>query len=231
MLDKVQQRKHLVMLVTLIIMSLAQPVARGFVGGLIVYDILLTIVVLGVFAIVAKRNRDRWVTFAIGMPAIVTRWIVYGLSGDLRWACMAAHHALLLALFAFSVAVILRDIFEERVIKADHVIGTVCGYLLAGAAWGNVYELAQQFDAGSFSVKPEIAWQLDDIHLRSFLFSHFSLCTLAGVADDDIRASGPSVTTLTWIEAMFGQFYLAVVVAQLVGFKLAQAIGNIRQTK
>jgi hypothetical protein len=29
---------------------------------------------------------------------------------------------------------------------------------------------------------------------------------------------------LAWVEAMFGQFYLAVIVAQLIGLKLAQTL-------
>jgi hypothetical protein len=33
--------------------------------------------------------------------------------------------------------------------------------------------------------------------------------------------------SLMWIEVIFGQFYMAVVIAQLVGLKLAQAMkGN-----
>ena len=43
---------------------------------------------------------------------------------------------------------------------------------------------------------------------------------------------GPPAFTLTWLEVMFGQFYMAVVVAQLVGLKLAQALrGNVPEAK
>jgi hypothetical protein len=31
------------------------------------------------------------------------------------------------------------------------------------------------------------------------------------------------VASLTWMEAMFGQFYIAIVVAELIGLKLARA--------
>jgi hypothetical protein len=39
-----------------------------------------------------------------------------------------------------------------------------------------------------------------------------------------ITANNSPATSLTWLEAMFGQFYIAVVVAQLVGLRLAQAL-------
>jgi hypothetical protein len=36
----------------------------------------------------------------------------------------------------------------------------------------------------------------------------------------------PLARTLAWMEAVAGQFYLAVLVAGLVGFKVTQAIKN-----
>jgi len=38
----------------------------------------------------------------------------------------------------------------------------------------------------------------------------------------------PPVTILTTLEAVFGQFYIAVVVAQLVGARLSQALQRNR---
>lgn len=40
----------------------------------------------------------------------------------------------------------------------------------------------------------------------------------------DIIPIGPPAYSLTWLEEMAGQFYMAVVVAQLVGLKLAQVL-------
>ena len=44
------------------------------------------------------------------------------------------------------------------------------------------------------------------------------------VTPDDLRRAGFSEGA--WLEAVFGQFYVAVVVAQLVGLKLAQAVSR-----
>jgi hypothetical protein len=46
--------------------------------GLIVYDVLLTIVLLGVFIVVFERRVERLVSPAIAASAIVTRWLTYG---------------------------------------------------------------------------------------------------------------------------------------------------------
>ena len=58
-----------------------------------------------------------------------------GLPVDAQGARAVAHHGLVVLFLAFAVAIILRGVFEEKSIESDHVIGTVCGYLMAGVAW------------------------------------------------------------------------------------------------
>jgi hypothetical protein len=120
--------------------------------------------------------------------------------------------------------VILRGLFEEKLIRADQILGAVCGYLLAGAAWGNLYLLAELLLPGSFSVKPEIAWQLREEHTRRFLFNYFSFATITTLGYGGITPIDPAAASLSWLEAVFGLFYVAVVVAQLVGLKLSQRV-------
>jgi voltage-gated potassium channel len=228
LISRLKQRKHLVLLVGLVLMSALQPISQGIVGGLIIYDVVLTLVLLGVFVIVFEQGIERKCSLLIAIPAVGSRWVAYGLKGESLQVAVVIHHLLLLIFFGFAVAVILRGIFHERVITSDHVIGTVCGYLLAGAAWGNAYVLAELLLPGSFNVNQEIAWQLENPHSRSFLFNYLSLSTLTSCAYGDITPVGPGVATLTWTEGVFGQFYIAVVVAQLVGLRLAQAIEGQR---
>ena len=134
----------------------------------------------------------------------------------------SAHHGLILLFLAPAVAIILRGVFKETTIESDHVIATVCGYLLAGVAWGNAYQLVDLLVPDAFSIKPEFAGQIVNDHMRSFLFNYFSLCTLTGTGYGDITPIWPGVASLTWMEAMFGQFYIAIVVAELIGLKLAR---------
>jgi hypothetical protein len=42
----------------------------------------------------------------------------------------------------------------------------------------------------------------------------------------DVTPATPLARTLAWIEAVAGQFYLATLVAGLVGFKVARAMKN-----
>jgi len=73
-------------------------------------------------------------------------------------------------------------------------------------------------------VSPDIAWRLGEWHRRRALFEYLSFTTLTSLGYGDITPIGPPAFRLTWHEVMVGQFYMAVVVAQLVGLKLGQAL-------
>jgi hypothetical protein len=113
--------------------------------------------------------------------------------------------------------VILRNIFAQRVVSPDDVFGAMCGYLLAGKAWFNIFLLIETFLPGSFSVSPDFVGGLDSWSGRIAVLSNVSLASLTSVGSTAAWAVRPPATVLIPLEALFGQFYIAVVVAQLVG--------------
>jgi hypothetical protein len=66
--------------------------------------------------------------------------------------------------------------------------------------------------------------QLGDWNLQRFFFNYLSVTTLTSLGYNDITPVGTLALSLSWLETVFGQFYIAVVVAQLVGLKLAESI-------
>jgi hypothetical protein len=77
------------------------------------------------------------------------------LPGRFETASEVMYHSFPVAFLGFAVAMILRGIFERKVVQADDVIGTICGYLLAGIVWANLYLLVELFFPGTFIVHPE----------------------------------------------------------------------------
>jgi hypothetical protein len=99
----------------------------------------------------------------------------------------------------------------------------MCGYLLAASAWSNLFMLIELFVPGSFSVGPGFAAWGDTWHGRIALLNYASLGSLTSLGSGAVVPVRPPVTMLTTLEAVFGQFYIAVVVARLVGARLSQA--------
>jgi voltage-gated potassium channel len=224
LLNRLRQRKYLVLLLTVASTIIVQPLAHGFLAGLILYEALRNLLVVTVLFIVFQRRHVRLVSLLVGLPVIASNWAHYTVPEGFEPALAVIHHAFLVAFLGFAVAVILRRIFERKVVGDDDVLGAICGYMLAGIAWGSLYLLVELLVPGSFSVHQAIAGQLGSWYSRQSLFDYYSLMTLTTIGYSDITPTRPPAISLTWMEAMFGQFYIAVIVAQLVGLGLAEVL-------
>ena len=212
-------RKHTVLLVVAVLAETLQSVARGLLWG-VLFDVLVALLMLAVLLVVLDGRRARTVGLVLAVPALITNWLHYVMSPQWFLPSELVHHAFMCAFFFFAASTILQTIFRRKDVNADAVVGAVCGYVLAGAAFGNLYTAIELLQPGSFSISTGIAAQLDNWHARRFLFGYFSLVTLTSMGYGDITPVAPAAASLTWIEAVFGQFYLAVVVAQLVGIRI-----------
>jgi Ion channel len=181
--------------------------ARIFAGA------FLFAVNLGILLVVFNQRWERWLAFALVIPALASN-IVHETLSD--WASFAAitYHCFAFLFLGFAVAVILMRIFHHQ--------GTI--RIEAAAAWANVYALVYLFRPEAFRIADVIAPQFSDWNLQRFFFSYFSVTTLTSLGYSDITPIDTLALSLSWIEVVFGQFYIAVVVAQLVGLKLADSI-------
>jgi hypothetical protein len=218
-------RKNPVVLAGLVTMLVAQPLlGRGSMAARILYDGMLAAVLLSVvFVVFGQRWERRW-AFVLILPVFAVKLAHNLLPDRLLVPSEVLYHACMVALIGFAVAVILRGILRKRVVRGDDVLGALSGYILAGVVWGNLYQVTQLLLPGSFGVAPQIAWQIQDWGDRSALFNYLSFATLTSLGYNDVTPVSPLADTLTWLEVMFGQFYMAVVVAQLVGMKMARAL-------
>jgi len=220
--------KYLALLAGLLIAAVIEPLAAGWseltriLGGLIVF-----VVNLGVLLIVFDQRWERWLAFFLLATVLASNIVHEALS---NWAEIAAivYHCFAVVVLGFAVTVILKRIFSRKTIRADTVLGALCGYLLVAVTWANAYGLLYLLRPGSFRVADVIAGRLGNWYLQRFYFGYFSVTTLTSLGYSDITPIGTLALSLSWLEVVFGQFYIAVVVAQLVGLRLAQSLKRDR---
>lgn len=109
-----------------------------------------------------------------------------------------------------------REIFRADRIDLNKIVGALCVYLLIGAIFAIGYQLLEHFVPGSFAGFEEhqglaLTWR----HL------YFSFVTLTTLGYGDILPLTDYAETLVVVEAVLGQFYLAVLVAGLVSSYLS----------
>ncbi len=153
---------------------------------------LLGLVTLAVALLALATSSPRWTGFALGL------YIAFGI---------------------LTLVGVLGYVVRPGQVTADKIYGALSVYLLAGFAWGGAYALTELFHPGSFQWAPA-AQQSPLTLLQSF--AYLSFVTLGTLGYGDIVPVTPQARSLAMLEAVFGTFYLVVIIARLVaGFESA----------
>ena len=144
---------------------------------------------------------------------------IHGIVGDSKILELFAL-LLMLTFCVISCFIAAKNVFNMNKVNLDSLIGAFCVYLLQGVIWALLYRLLLLFDWGSFTGNITA----DEQAIFSDLL-YFSFVTLASLGYGDIAPIGGLTKTFAYLEAITGQFYLAVMVASLVGVFIS---GRIR---
>ena len=217
--------KHAILLVLLVGGALLQPLTPDR-GGIVpvLEDLLVTFAMVFVFFAVFGSRASRVVALGAALVSVAAKFSRYFLPEDGGVLLGVVHDATLAFFYGFAVVEVLRRIFQKRNVGADDILGSVCGFLLAGAAWASLYSLVDRLVPGSFAVSAAYAADLAGWHTRHALFDSLSFVTLTTMGYVDVTPVRAPAITLGWLEAVFGLFYMAVVVAQLVAAHLTKPV-------
>jgi voltage-gated potassium channel len=130
------------------------------------------------------------------------------------------------ALQIFLVYEILRYIFKTDDLTFDSIFATVSIYLMLALVFSMFYTYIYNTMPGSFKL-PDSQILPDFGSVKHNMF-YFSMVTIATLGYGDIVPVSSAARMLAVIEAIVGQFFVAVVVAMLIGkliFKLGKQKG------
>ena len=143
------------------------------------------------------------------------------LTADTAWRWSRTLELLtLVPLMAMLAAGILAFVLRERTLTLDSIFATIAAYLLVAVMFAQIYLCLLAWRPASFTMPVDVATR--PLHLLQADITYFSLVTLATVGYGDILPATPTARTLAMIEAVGGQFYVAVVVAIFVGMYTSQ---------
>lgn len=225
-------RKFLALLLSLVAMFILQPFSNFNQEARWVYDLFLTGVFVTAFFVIITPKYGRLLAAVLMVPSLVGAWTGYVLP-DLPPVPLAViFHGFAALFLCYSLAVIQHIIYSDPDVTADSVYGAFCGYLLVGVAFGHLYCLVEVIHPGSFRGAEELISPLqNETQLRSIL-TYFSFTTLTTVGFGDITPGTSVVRWLAAVEAILGQFYIAVLMAELIGKRVSQAVaGNGPKSK
>lgn len=222
------QRPFLGLLFALAMFLMVCPMLRDVLGARVLFDIVLTVVFLTAFLIVFRQGSLRLLALVLGIPTVVGAWTGYVLPGLPRLPLIVGFHFVAALFFTFTTATILKVVHQEKILSADSIYGAFCGYLLVGMTFGHLYCLLEALAPGSFRVSETFSVLFQDEDRRHVLLTYFSIVTLTTVGYGDITPVSESAGGLAVVESVVGQFYIAVLVAELIGKRVSQAIAGQR---
>jgi hypothetical protein len=167
--------------------------------------------------VVFERPRERATMAAFLLASLAINWGRYFTVASLDHALSLADQIMLSLFLWTAVFVILRELFREPAAGADNVFGAICGYLIAGNAWGHINAIAYLLMPSAYSINPELAAFLPNWHGRAALFTYYAFTQVMTIGYSDVTPVRAPATTLSLFAALFGVFYTAVVVSQFVG--------------
>lgn len=200
----------LVTLVFLIIVAPLVPVERsGFVAELL-FDLVL---VAGVFSVRPKRRS--WAFLAVTTVTLAARWgeILSGAPG-----LDVAALALTVVWIGYAVSIIVIHLFRRREVTLDTIMGAVVSYLLVAFGFAMLFEILALQNPDAFSGLPEAT---SGRRKMSDTLLYFSLVCITTMGYGDVVPTSDLARPLAALEGVFGQLYLAVMIARLVGLHLA----------
>jgi hypothetical protein len=172
----------------------------------VVWNLVFSAIVLS--SIYTERSNRRRLIFALclGLPILMLRWLDLFLQYQIL---PLTTNGLGLPFFVFITINTLSRVLKAKQVTADTLLGAASIYLLLGLTWAALFSSMERLHPGSFSIP---ASQSD---WSDFIFYSFTTLTTLGYGD--ITPVSPAARSFAVLEAITGVFYVAVLVARLVG--------------
>jgi len=186
------------------------------VQGTVMEDVFSVVTLLMLIASIKSLKTD--VTFTWSIYAVITVFILLTILGKLF-----PHHfyvyiilTTLLLFFLGAFVTAFKQVLFVGDIDGNKIIGSLTLYLLLGLIWAMIYLIILTIDPQAFSGIEAGSWQ--QIFSR---VAYYSFVTLTTLGYGDILPTNHIAEFFVSMEAIFGVFYMAIIVSSLISLRLA----------
>jgi hypothetical protein len=216
-----QRWKFRILLVALLALFLLHSRVVILQDGRFVYASVWSLAQIATLFAVSQNPKERYLGLSLGLPTLAGILATHLAGQDAHDAVEMVTSAFGAAFFAVVAVMIMRHLWTHEV-TTDNVVGAICAYMLLGIGTALVYAVVESLYPGSFQATGATADDLASPVLRKSVLVYFSFVTLTTSGYGDITPATPLTRILAVMEAVTGQFYLAVLVAGLIGVKVSK---------
>jgi voltage-gated potassium channel len=220
-LQQLVNGRSVYLLVSLLALVAIGPWLTENVVGRGLWELLFTLVTLSSIHMLRIKPREALISALLAVPTLASLWLRQAIPA-VRLSQVAM---VLLTLFLlYTTVTVLLRVFTEEPVTADKLSAALCVYLLMGYLWGSLYGLMYVVTPGGFQLP--VWWTpskqqgiATDVPMNMMMY--FSFTTLTTLGYGDVLPIGAAPRAAVILEAVLGHFYLAVLVARLIGLHIA----------
>ena len=159
--------------------------------------------------------RSKRLLFHTGIGFTLSVLVVVVLGMLLNVSGLSYLHLLILTLYFIWVTwLAAKQVLFTGPIDGNKIVGAICIYLLIGLVWTLSYLFVAQAIPGAFNGLEQAVWYDNFADV-----AYYSFVTLATLGYGDISPVIPIARFLVYMEAIVGVFYMAILVASLIGIR------------
>jgi hypothetical protein len=208
------------MLVGLLVLWAIAPIlamAKDSTAQIVLYVALGGALCLGAWSL----SRDRWfflLAVSVTSLAVVCSIVAYMTGNALANSLVLSLEIVFWVVSAYFVG---RHVLAPGRVDLNRIAGGICIYMIAATVWAFAYTLVEQLSPNAFNGLGSATFEGQ---LAEMLY--FSYVTLTTLGYGDVTPAHPVTRWLVQTQAVFGQLYIAIMIATLVGMWIADATRN-----
>lgn len=174
---------------------------------------LIVTVILVVWSM--ETSRDSWFKLKVGVSVLLLGLML--LDSAYNFVELAPFQLIgMFVFFTITIQIAWGQVMFTGNVSRNSILGAICIYFLIGLWFTFAYMIVEYFFPNSFRGLDSEFWQQD---LGAFSF--YSMVTLTTLGYGDITPLAPMARFLAYMQAVVGVFYTTVLVASLIGLRLA----------
>lgn len=212
---KYSPSKFTVLLGFLVVQIFISPIAGNSLFLQQVLYFYTYLVLLSAVSAITVNKARLYAYFGLYGISLVSS-IIFFKTRSMLW--LAGSEAADMLMLLIAIWGIQRFMWRQKRVTRDLISGAICIYMLAGLAWADAYSLCEILREGSFSGVDVF----DNIFAVRGALTYFSYVTMLTVGYGDVLPVSFMARSLSILQGLFGQMYLAVFIAGILGAFLSQ---------
>jgi voltage-gated potassium channel len=203
-----EYRRHPIFLVGLLSFFLLPVLIEKIFLIRVHFPIIIIILIISGILLVHASTRRPWIGYALILLLLIFTilWALFEENESLRKIAFVVFFIY----FSFLSFYLYKDLIQSKIITPNVITGAFSGYFLIGVLFFFILALLEVFYPDTLSINMHDRNGLDDT-------LYFSFITLTTIGYGDITPTSQLGQHVAVLEGLFGQFYIAIIMATIVG--------------